>query len=525
MARKQQHNNHICLILLLGLAAASAGLAQQQQAPAFTTVTMLDIDSPGKTIPQSFMGFSHEWPYVEELYTIPQYMDIIKLLQSFGSGPLVLRVGGGSTDKLTTVPGPEVWGPLSKLHAATGMKYILGLNLFLNDVALARKQMDAAKAGLPASSIISFEIGNEPDYYFNKPSTHWNGTKLVAGWNGTTDYLSCCFHTEWYAMAEALSCRNGPSSCEYGQFTGPVWGHLNLRNTTMDWFLKTNGKWVEMTSVHWYKATSETFNTPVTLLDEVPIRKEMTNLKEIVRVSEQVYGKPLRVAEMNTISNSGRDGVSNVFAAALWTLDASLEVAAAGGVGVNFHQGAGQNLYAAIIRWYDNGRLALPQLRPPFFGMLLFQMAVRGGSRLMGTQVTHASDANNSKFLKVWALQDVQTGELRWVIINKDASRAASAVLWVNRPSGYASEASVIRMTAAGPNPLSATSGITVAGVSYGLGGAKSGERRIEAAKVSKNAKGGQMLTVQVPAGSAALVRLPLAKEQAALRTPAAGSG
>jgi hypothetical protein len=54
---------------------------------------------------------------------------------------------------------------------------------------------------------------------------------------------------------------------------------------------------------------------------------------------------------MNTISNSGRDGVSNVFAAALWTLDASFEVAAAGGIGVNFHQGAGQNLYAAIIRW------------------------------------------------------------------------------------------------------------------------------------------------------------------------------
>lgn len=28
------------------------------------------------------------------------------------------------------------------------------------------------------------------------------------------------------------------------------------------------------------------------------------------------YGKPLRVAEMNTISNSGRDGVSNVFSCA-----------------------------------------------------------------------------------------------------------------------------------------------------------------------------------------------------------------
>jgi hypothetical protein len=47
----------------------------------------------------------------------------------------------------------------------------------------------------------------QPDYYFNKPSTHWNGTKMIAGWNNTNDYLSCCFHTEWYTMAEALSCR------------------------------------------------------------------------------------------------------------------------------------------------------------------------------------------------------------------------------------------------------------------------------------------------------------------------------
>lgn len=32
-------------------------------------------------------------------------------------------------------------------------------------------------------------------------------------------------------------------------------------------------------------------------------------------------------------------------AAALWTLDGAFEVAAAGAVGVNLHQGAGQNLY------------------------------------------------------------------------------------------------------------------------------------------------------------------------------------
>lgn len=107
------------------------------------------------------MGFSHEWPYVEELYTIPQYTEVIKLLQSYGSGPLVLRIGGGSTDKLITVPGQEVWDALSKLHKEVGMRYIVGLNFLKNDQDLSRRQMDAAINGLPKGSIMSFEIGNE----------------------------------------------------------------------------------------------------------------------------------------------------------------------------------------------------------------------------------------------------------------------------------------------------------------------------------------------------------------------------
>jgi hypothetical protein len=107
------------------------------------------------------MGFSHEWPYVEELYDIPAYEDIIKLLSSYGSGPISLRIGGGSTDKLVTVPGSNVWSSLTKLHRDTGMKYIIGLNFYHQDFGLSKGQMDAAVAGLPASSIEGFEIGNE----------------------------------------------------------------------------------------------------------------------------------------------------------------------------------------------------------------------------------------------------------------------------------------------------------------------------------------------------------------------------
>jgi hypothetical protein len=38
-----------------------------------------------------------------------------------------------------------------------------------------------------------------------------------------------------------------------------------------------------MTTVHWYKATREVYNTATTLLDEAPIRKEMANLRELVK--------------------------------------------------------------------------------------------------------------------------------------------------------------------------------------------------------------------------------------------------
>jgi hypothetical protein len=70
---------------------------------------------------------------------------------------------------------------------------------------------------------------------------------------------------------------------------------------------------VSVVTVHWYKATKETSTTPASLLDEGPVRVEMDNLRQLVQVANS-FGKPLRVAEMNTISNSGRLGVSNVFA-------------------------------------------------------------------------------------------------------------------------------------------------------------------------------------------------------------------
>ena len=50
---------------------------------------------------------------------------------------------------------------------------------------------------------------------------------------------------------------------------------------------RTNAKWVEMTSVHWYKATAEKETTAVSLLEEDQIRAEMDNFRKIVEVSNR----------------------------------------------------------------------------------------------------------------------------------------------------------------------------------------------------------------------------------------------
>lgn len=96
----------------------------------------------------------------------------------------------------------------------------------------------------------------------------------------------------------------------------------------------------------------------------------------------------------------------------------------------------------------------------------------------------------------------------RWVVINKDPSKAGSVTLRITKPDNYAKSASVARLLATGSDPLTASSGITLAGVTYGYGIAKSGTESTENLAVSRTGSNGEMV-LYMPPGSAALVRLP----------------
>jgi hypothetical protein len=74
----------------------------------------------GFGIPKTFLGISHEWTNVEELNQAGTYLQLIQDLVAYGGGPLVVRIGGGSTDRQTAPAPASTWNELRQLQYKTG---------------------------------------------------------------------------------------------------------------------------------------------------------------------------------------------------------------------------------------------------------------------------------------------------------------------------------------------------------------------------------------------------------------------
>jgi hypothetical protein len=93
-----------------------------------------------------------------------------------GNGPLILRIGGDSTDhalfdlrNLTRLPRgvyeltPSWLRKVSQLVTDIDARTLLDLNLVTDLPEMAGLWAHAARTELPRGSILGYEIGNEPD--------------------------------------------------------------------------------------------------------------------------------------------------------------------------------------------------------------------------------------------------------------------------------------------------------------------------------------------------------------------------
>jgi hypothetical protein len=142
---------------------ASPTAAPLQKLAALKALTPITVtDKPGITAPQSLLGLSIDLNDIEGV-AHPDYINLVKHLTEFETGPMLVRVGAYSADRLTKPWPGTVYKALGALHNATGVKFILGVNQHAEDPVLTKEQVRRSEKLLPAGSVVSFAVGNEPD--------------------------------------------------------------------------------------------------------------------------------------------------------------------------------------------------------------------------------------------------------------------------------------------------------------------------------------------------------------------------
>jgi hypothetical protein len=419
--------------------SAAADEAAQPPTSVASQVTVLP-DNPIGTVLPGMAGLSYEKLRLASGVFTTQNSSLVSLFSLLGSS--VLRIGGDTADETawsldsTTDPTakwtvtPEEVDALASFLQATGWRVIYGLNMQSSNASTAADEAAYARGAL-GTSLMGFEIGNEPDLY----------TWSHGGRGALSD-----FEQEWESFASAIAQSSG-ASC----FTGPA-SALRFADWTVPFAAKEASS-LSLLTQHYYLG-DRAYPLPKTmdtLLHADPSVAPM--LQALGRAAGGGNGAcaPMapRLAECSNFvgSGSGIPGLSNSFGSALWVIDFLFANAQNGSAGINLHGGGVSGTFTPIA---DDGGVFTPQ--PIYYGMLLFSWV--GTGQMVATQMDVPAGLNASAYAVV-----ADSGVPSVVIVNKNATTTLhTSVDFGGPPLGAAS---VMRLQA---HDLGATTGVTFGG-------------------------------------------------------------
>ena len=315
-------------------------------------------DATGPHMPIDFVGLSYE---VQQLadpsFFSAQSSGLIREFKALSSTG-VLRLGGNTSEFAYWKPAPdspepehpqvrEVTGePQARYYAvtaeavrnlaeflqATGWTCVYGIGMGTNTPARAAEEavFVAEKLG---DRLQYFQIGNEADLFdrhLRDPQT----------WSAKT-YLQ-----EWLSLSRAIAA--GVTAAKFG---------MPDVASKVSWLTEIADQWpsiqapprVTTLSHHYYfggPATNPEVNIP-NLLKPATMQK-VQNTANIASAAASKMGARVRMTEGNTCYRGGKPGVSDVFAAALWSADYSLLLASNDYSGVNLHGGTGKSVANSV---------------------------------------------------------------------------------------------------------------------------------------------------------------------------------
>jgi hypothetical protein len=284
-----------------------------------------------------------------------------------------------------------------------GTEFVYSVNFAVNQSrwANALSQAQAAYAAL-GSSLSLFELGNEIDHYVSEHwrNSSWDVAEYIQQFRFLTDSI---VESGWYKTASV-----GPKF-QAGVIADPPWipdqqvdqDDFDIINLTKAEDQQDRSK-VGSYCMHLYpQSTCDTERWLRMRLDLLSNHTVLwLNVSQYVPqvAAADAAGAPFVMGETNSISCSGRSGISDTFGAALWGVDYALMAASVGIQRLNMHLGA-QSQYSSFtpLPYELDGEYLEAGLRAPWYGHYFVAEVVRNAGK-GDLEVAALPDANSSDF-------------------------------------------------------------------------------------------------------------------------------
>ncbi|KAI1472848.1 glycoside hydrolase family 79 protein [Daldinia caldariorum] len=375
---------------IASLAALAAVAAQDPSSP-------IDIPShlPTRRLVPDVYGYSIEPIWVDDYISTPLAQTLLGAVARVAGKPPPIRVGGNTADQtylhdapLSTgnssvaIPGylnarqfnvTPAWYDGWAGYFPEGTDFVYTLNLAANTSAWSNAvaQAEAAHKSL-GRRLKQFELGNEIDHFINKGwrDASWDVAAYVEQFRNVTGQI---VSSEWY---KGIADDGDKPTFQAGVFADPPWvpdqqdeiDDFSIANLTKD----GEGGIVEREqdkdiigsyATHLYPQSTcdgpRWLRMRLDLLSDHQVLWKVSGqppfLRQSVNISQFVpqvaaadkAGAPLVMGETNSVSCSGKSGISDTFGAALWGVDYVLLGASIGIRKTYFHLGA-QSEYSAF---------------------------------------------------------------------------------------------------------------------------------------------------------------------------------
>ncbi|HEV2638698.1 MAG TPA: glycosyl hydrolase family protein [Actinocrinis sp.] len=454
--------------------------------PAADPVISISSTPFGTSLAQDSPGLSYE---ASDL-ALPGFTggNLAAYLKTLGTS--VIRIGGNTVDETfwtSTGQAAPSWSiatitpadltALGTLTKASGWKVILGVNMKHYDTAAAADEAAHAVAAL-GTSLQAIEIGNEPDDY----SQYSSNTAQYF-----TDFQAYVAAIEKAAPGVAIEGDDNAAAPNGSWQNAFVANEQTLAKPDIS----------ELTNHYYPRAACG--GTPPTIADLLSLtshNNETSTADDLVAAAAKLK-VPGVLDEGNSVVCEGQDGVSNVFAAALWEIDDQLLTAREGV--------AGDYEHGTVIQC-DSGKplfmyytpLCAPTAADATAGLLAAQPEYYGLAAVhdVGTGKFLTVTNPDSSTVHAYSVQHPD-GTMTVVLDDiQDPASNGSSTLQLDLGATYTSGQKV-SLTASG---LSATSGITLGGQSVQSNGA------LPAPTAATFSVSGATTTVTIPAGSAEIL-------------------